>query len=356
MAHMLLLLALACSNEPAPATPAAPGGVPAAPSKVRVALNWYPEPEFGGFYEAALSGAYTKAGLEVEILPGGPGVPVLEMLAAGKADVAISGADDLLLRRAKGLDAVAILPGFQNSPIGLMAHAASGLARFEDIKGKVAIEAGSPFQQFLWGKFAWEGKVEPVPTTGSIGPFAADPTLVQQAFITSEPCVAEGQGIAITFLPGRDAGWNPYASLAVVRRAEKDTPWVRAFHDASLDGWRAYLADPARANAEITKLNPNMPAAQMDCVVARQRPFVEGTDGLGVMTAARWEETAAALRSVGQQVDAAGAWVTIGDAAAAPPAAAPPAAAPPAPAPTETPAAPAEAPAGAPPAPATAAG
>lgn len=302
---MLLLLALACSKDPAPAANA-----PAA-KKIVVALNWYPEPEFGGFYEAELAGTYEKAGLDVEILPGGPGVPVLEMLASGKADVAISGADDLLLRRAKGLDAVAILPGFQDSPVGLMVHTASGITRFEDVKGRVAIEAGSPFQQFLWGRFGWEGKVEMVPTTGSIGPFAADPALVQQAFITSEPCVAEGQGLAVTFLPARDAGWNPYASLAVVRRSQQDAPWVKKFHDASLDGWKAYLADPARANAEITRLNPNMPPDRMGCVVARQRSFVEGKDGVGVMTAARWDALAAALRSVGQEVDPAGAWVDL---------------------------------------------
>ncbi len=314
----MFLLLLACTGA-APTDPtAAPGATPPAAAtapaakKLTVALNWYPEPEFGGFYEAALAGTYAAAGLDVEILPGGPGAPVLELLASGKADVAISGADDLLIRRARGLDAVAVLPGFQDSPVGLMAHAASGVARFEDVKGKVAIEAGSPFQQFLWGRFGWEGKVEPVPTTGSIGPFAADPTLVQQAFITSEPCVAEGQGLTVTFLPGRDAGWNPYASLAVVRGADKDAPWVRAFHDASLAGWKAYLADPTRGNAEIARLNPNLPMDRMGCIVARQRPFVEGADGLGEMTAARWEATAAALRSVGQPADATGAWIDLG--------------------------------------------
>jgi NitT/TauT family transport system substrate-binding protein len=303
----MLALLLACSSpSEAPHTTEAP---PA--KKITVALNWYPEPEFGGFYEAQLGHRYQVAGLDVEIVPGGPGVPVLEMLDAGKADVAISGGDDLLVRRAKGLKAVAILPGFQDSPVGLMSHAARGIAKFEDVSGRVAIEAGSPFQQFLWAKYGWEGKVEMVPTTGSIGAFAADPQLVQQAYVTSEPCVAEGQGLAVSFLPGRDAGWNPYASLAVVRESDAQAPWVKAFHQTSIDGWNAYLQDPTRANAEISKLNPNMPQAQMDCVVKRQEAYVRGVDGVGKMTPARWEETAAALRSVGQQVDAAGAWLAL---------------------------------------------
>lgn len=304
-----MFLIIACSPPPAPAP--APTAAPT-PRAVVVGLNWYPEPEFGGFYEAWLSGAYAEAGLAVEILPGGPGVPVLEMLAAGKLDVAISGADDLLLRRAKGLDAVAIFAGFQDSPLGLMVHAASGVSRFEEVKGPVAIEVGSPFQQFLWKKYQWEGKVEPVPTTGSLGPFAADPTLAQQAYITSEPCVAEGQGMAVHFLPGREAGWNPYASLAVVSGADALAPWARAFHAASLAGWTGYLKDPTRANAEIIRLNPNMPADRMDCIVARQRVFVEGADGVGAMTQARWEQAAEGLRAGGQPVDPAGAYRALG--------------------------------------------
>lgn len=322
---MILALLFACSSDPAPAgaVGAPSAAAPVAPAKaagtrVRVALNWYPEPEFGGFYEALLSGAYRDAGLDVELIPGGPGTPVLEMLDAGRVEVAVSGGDDLLVRRARGLKAVAILPAFQDSPVGLMSHAARGLARFEDVSGRVAIEAGSPFQQFLHAKYGWAGKVEMVPTSGSIGPFAADPQLVQQAYVTSEPCVAEGEGLTIAFLPGREAGWNPYASLAVVRDADAAAPWAKAFHAASMDGWRGYLADPARANAEIARLNPNLPLGRMDCIVKRQTPYVIGADGLGAMTAARWEETAAALRSVGEQVDAKGAWVDLGAEATAP--------------------------------------
>lgn len=302
---MLLVLALACSTPEKSEAPA-PAAGPAKPAltTVRVGLNWYPEPEFGGFYEAQISGAYERAGLAVEIIPGGPGTPVLEMLDAGNLDVAISGADDLLVRRAKGLNAVAILPGFQDSPVGLMTHV-GGPARFEDVKGRVAIEAGSPFQVFLAKKYGWEGKVEMVPTTGTIGPFAADPELVQQAYITSEPCQAEDQGVAIQFLPGRDAGWNPYASLAVVKDAS--APWVKPFHDASLSGWNDYLAAPARANAEIQRLNPNMVEKRLVCITEKQRSFVTGTDGVGVMTQARWDEIAAAL---GQAPDV-GAWVSL---------------------------------------------
>ena len=307
------LLALACTTPPPDA--AAPGA--AAPTHVRVALNWYPEPEFGGFYAAKAAGLYERAGLDVEILPGGPGAPVLELLAAGRAEVAVAAAEDLLVRRAKGLDAVAILPGLEDSPAGLMTRA-GGATTLADVKGRVAIELGSPFERFLSATYNWPGKVEVVPTTGGLGPFAADPALTIQAFITAEPCAAESQGIAVTFLPAREAGWNPYASVATVRGADVDAPWVRAFRDATAAGWNAYLADPAPANALLLAANPQLTPALVDCVVRKQTPFVTGTDGVGAMTAARWNELAAALRSIGQEVKVEGAWKDLGGTTAEP--------------------------------------
>lgn len=311
---IVALLLVACSTGPEATPGAGPPGT--APVKLKVMLNWFPEPEFGGFYEALLTHKYEAAGLDVTLIPGGPGVPVLEMLASGQADVAISGADDLLLKRAKGLDAVAVFPGFQDSPVGLMVHAESGVTTMAQVPGPtgatprtVAIEAGSPFQQYLWSQMGWEGKVAMVPTTGSLGAFAADPNLIQQAYVSSEPCVAEGQGLKIGFLPAREVGWNPYSSLAVVRGKDKDEAWVRRFQAASKEGWTNYVRDPVATDVEITRLNPDMPADRMSCITQRQAPYVIGTDGLGAMTGARWKETADALTKAGMPVTADGAWL-----------------------------------------------
>ena len=159
---MLLALALACAT-PEPAAPPVEAAPPLV--KVRVALNWYPEPEFGGYYAALVGGLYEKAGLKVELLPGGPGAPVLEMLASGRAEVAVAAAEDILVRRSKGLDAVAVLPGLQDSPAGLLAHA-GGPTSIADVKGRVAIEQGAPFHLFLAQTHGWEGTgVEPVSGT-----------------------------------------------------------------------------------------------------------------------------------------------------------------------------------------------
>ena len=302
-------LLLACTGAPEAPSPVPPEA--AGPTEVTLALNWFPEPEFGGFYEGVLGGHYARHGLTVEVRPGGPGAPTLEQLATGRADVAISAADDLLVKRQKGISAVGAWPAFQLSPQGLLVHD-SGPARFEDIAdgSRVAIEVGSPFQRFLWRTHGWEDRVEAVPYSGSVGAFLADVTTVQQAYITAEPCAAQAKGATVRFLKGSDAGWNPYGSL--VAFADPPPVWAGDFVAATQEAWAAYLADPTRANAEIRRLNPELDDdSLMACITAAQAPFLTGADGLGTMTSERWEAMASVLGELGLVPDgttAAGAW------------------------------------------------
>lgn len=312
---VLFAALLGCTGHPDPAAPGADpvAGTPVIP--VRVALNWFPEPEFGGFYEGVLGGHYAAAGLDVEIIPGGPSAPTLELLGSGRAQVAITAADDLLLKRARGIEAVGAWPGFQLNPLGLMVHA-DGPADLAAIAGlpepQVAIEVGGPFQTFLWQRNGWADKVRAVPYGGSVGPFLADPGFIQQAYVTSEPCVARAKGADVRFLRASDAGWNHYGSL--VAFADPPPAWAGAFVAATQAAWIAYMNDPSRANAEIARLNDQLTPELLACVTAAQRPFLTGDEGLGAMSRARWDATAAALVEVGllpPGSTAEGAWVEL---------------------------------------------
>jgi len=286
----LVLLVAACSGKPAPE---ANGRIP-----VKVVLNWYPEPEFGGLYEGVLDGTYDKAGFDVTLVPGGPGTPTLEMLGAGRADAALTMGDDLLVKRSKGIRAVAVWTAFQVAPTGLMAHAESGITKYTDIQGgQVAIEIGSAMQTYLWKKFDWKGRVEPVPYGGSVGPFLADPKLIQQAYITSEPCIAEAKGAQVTFLKSADAGWNPYASVLAL--PDPLPAWAGDFVAATQQAWQAYLKDPTRADAEIARLNDQLDPSLLQCISTKQAPFLTGDKGLGHLDKARWDTLNATLVDLG---------------------------------------------------------
>lgn len=303
---LALALALLACSSPAPQSPAAGP----ARQAVRVALNWFPEPEFGGFYEGVLGGIYAEAGFDVTLLPGGASAPTLELLLSGSADVAVVSADELLLKREKGIQALGVWPAFQWSPVGLMVHPESGVQRFEDIQqGRIAMGVGDPFQRFLWNKFGWEGKVELLPNTGAVASFLADSSLIQQGYITAEPCAVRAQGGDLVFLRGADAGWNPYASLLAVPDPPPD--WAAKFVAATQRAWESYVASPDRANQEIGRLNSQMTPDVLRCVTEAQRPFLTGDDGLGAMTEPRWRALHSAMVELGL-LDAtsspAGAW------------------------------------------------
>src|SRR5262245_61179989 len=89
-------------------------------TKVKLQLNWKPEPQFGGFYAAQVIDAYKKHGLDVEITPGGAGAPTVEMVGAGTVPFAIVSGDEIIRARANGNKIVALFAAYQTNPQGIM--------------------------------------------------------------------------------------------------------------------------------------------------------------------------------------------------------------------------------------------
>ena len=262
----------------------------------KLVLNWVPEPEFGGWYAAREMGAFKKRGLEVEIQGGGAGVPVLQMVASGQADFGITGADELLIARARGVDVVPLFASFQTSPMTIMTHASRGAKTMADVfaSGTLAMEPGHPYALYLKKKHNLS-KVQVVPYDGGVARFAKDKDFSQQCFITSEPIAAKRAGSdPQTFLVA-DEGFNPYVGVLITRRAlvQSNPKRVRDFVEATREGWRAYLDAPAAANAVMAKLNPAMDAETFVAAAAAQKPLVETeatkSGGLGAMDRARWQ-------------------------------------------------------------------
>ena len=56
---------------------------------VTLQLKWVTQAQFAGYYVAADKGFYEEEGLDVEILPGGPDVAPVQVLAGGGADVMV---------------------------------------------------------------------------------------------------------------------------------------------------------------------------------------------------------------------------------------------------------------------------
>ena len=269
---------------------------------VSLALNWVPEPEFGGIYAAKETGAFAKRKLDVNILPGGAGAATWQLVAAGKAMFAVSSADEALVARSRGADVVAIFATYQTCPQGIMVHASRGLKTLDEAfaSGKLAIEPGLPCAVYLKNKYGFD-KLTVVPFDGDIRPFMANKDLATQCFITSEPIAARQQGGDPQVFLIADAGYNPYTAVVITsgQTARQKPELVKSMVAALRDGWRAYLDDPSAANAVMGKLNTTMQPATFAAAALAQKPLIETEEtkdrGLGTMTRARWETLAKQL-------------------------------------------------------------
>jgi NitT/TauT family transport system substrate-binding protein len=297
---------VACSNAKKNGDVAA-GAAPAKEAtRAKLALNWVPEPEFGGFYAGREKGSYRAHGIDLEILGGGAGSPVLQTVATGRADFGTVGADDVVIGRARGADVVAVFATYQTNPQGIMVHRARKLTTFDQLfqGGTLALETGQPYATYLKRKYSWAG-VKVVPYDGGVARFLTDPTLGQQCYVTSEPLSAKKQGADPQVFLIAQSGYNPYATVVITRREllQNRPDLVRGFVEASREGWKSYLADPAATNALLGKLNPAMDAAALAASAEAQAPLIETSEtkaaGLGHMERIRWETLVNQLADIG---------------------------------------------------------
>ena len=265
--------------------------------KVSFGTNWVAEAEHGGFFQAVADGTYTKYGLDVTIVPGGPNDNNRMLLIAGKIDFFMA-ANTLMSfdAVANHVPVVTIAAIFQKDPQVLLTHPELKITRLEELKPLtllVSKEGISSYFQWLKSEYGFNEK-NVRPYTFNPQPFIANAQSAMQGYVTSEPFAVEK---AAGFKPGiillADNGFNTYSTLIETRRdvIDKKPDLVQRFVDASIIGWYNYLyGDNSAGNAMIKKLNPEMTDELLAYSVAKMKEYgiVDSgdslRDGIGAMT------------------------------------------------------------------------
>jgi NitT/TauT family transport system substrate-binding protein len=279
---------------------AAPRGIAAQGSLDRVSLqtNWRAQAEHGGFYQAAATGLYRQAGLDVEIRMGGPQINNAQLLIAGRCDFSLSNALSGLQFARDNLPFLTVAAIFQKDPVVLISHPGV-VDQIAQMRGRPILISGGgrlSFWPFLRARFGFTDE-QIRPYTFTIAPFLNDRNTIQQGFLTSEPFAMRQAGAdPRVHLLAEHAYDNYQTTIETSRRMiETRGDLVRRFVDASILGWRSYLhGDPAPANALIQRDNPDQTPERLDYAreAMRERGLVESGDadahGIGAMTAERW--------------------------------------------------------------------
>jgi putative hydroxymethylpyrimidine transport system substrate-binding protein len=267
--NVLALLATGCSLLAFTAcgskqdTIAAPSAKP-----FTVVLDFFPNADHAALYSAIGHGDFRAVGLDVKPqAPAAPSEP-LKLLAAGKADMAISYEPELLLARDEGLKLVSVGALVQRPLTSIIALPQSRVRKVADLAGKSVGTAGIPYQ-------AAELKT-------AVQAAGADPARVKevnvgfnlvQAMLTNKVAATLGgfwnyEAIQLQqihkhplTIPVDRAGVPTYNELVLVVRedeAHKRGQDLRAFLQALTRGEREVRANPAAAAALVVKANPSL--------------------------------------------------------------------------------------------------
>ncbi len=273
----------------------------AAQERLVFATDWRAQAEHGGFYQAIAAGLYKAKGLDVTLRQGGVGMDPQQLLAAGAIDAAMGSNGYFTLNLVEaGAPVVTVAALFQKDPVILMSHDRPDVNGLADMKGK-PIAIGDPTVHTIWrylkSRYGFED-TQIRKYTFNIAPFLVNKQAIQQGYATAEPLSASKGGIKPKVFLLADDGYLSYAATIMVRKdlAQKKPEVVRAFVEASIEGWRQYLhGDPAAANALIKRDNPEMDDETLAYSRTKMIEYglVESGDaltrGIGTMSPERWE-------------------------------------------------------------------
>jgi len=233
--------------------------------KVSLQTDWFPQAEHGGFYQAVAKGFYREAGLDVTLLPGGPGAGINLKVAKGDADFGMNRSDDLILAASQGLPVLMVAAVLQHDSQVLLVHEASPVKTLDDLAGKT-VTASVGMAWIPWLKKSRGIDFALRPQTYGLAGFMADPEAIQQGLVTNEPYVARQNGVAVRALMIAASGFDAYHAIFCRRELARMEPdVVRAFVAASIRGWRDYLEnDPTPAHTLILKENAQMTPGLLD--------------------------------------------------------------------------------------------
>jgi NitT/TauT family transport system substrate-binding protein len=282
---LLLLGLLAACSKSAPPAAADAGGRPL--TKIRFLTDWLPQAEHGGFYQALAKGYYREAGLDVDVIAGGPGPNIQQKMIGGAGDVVMLTSDALIVNVSSGLPFVLVGAYMQHDPQAVLLHEENPVNTFAELNGKTLMALpGSNWVEYLKAHNHIDFKL--IPLNFSLAQFMADKNFIQQCFITNEPFYVRKNGAKAKALLIADSGYDPYRGIVTTQRFARENPGaLRAFVAASIRGWKDFMeGDATEARALIQKRNDQMTAEFMDYSMGAMREYhlVEGRPGTGETT------------------------------------------------------------------------
>lgn len=244
--------------------------------KVTVMLDWFPNTNHSGMYVAQDQGYYAAEGLEVNIVqPAEGGNP--QLVAAGKADFAVSYQEEVTTARSQDIPVVAVAAVIQHNTSGFASPVGKNIKTPRDFEGKTYGGWGSPAEtavlKTLMAKYGADFSKIKMVNIGSADFFASMEKGIDFAWIyqgwTGIEAQTKGMDLNFINLKDEDKVFDYYTPVIITGEAKitQNPDLVRKFMRATAHGYDYAIKNPDKTTAILMK---NVPELNQNLVTASQ--------------------------------------------------------------------------------------
>jgi len=250
-----------------------------AADKVSLRLPWLLNVQSAGYVMAREKGFYADAGLDVDIMPGGPNLNSTALVASGANTFGTNDVGQILLGDANGMDLVMVAACFQKHPAGVVSLEKSDIRKPADLVGKtLAYNEGGPWS-LTKAMLAKAGvPLEKIKLVVS----PSDQLLVngsvdaKTGFVINEAVALDLQGHKTSTLLPSDFGISTYAEVifAARRTVDGNPDLVKRFVAATQKGYDYAYAHKDETVKTVVGLNNQLDPVQQAKQMELQESFV----------------------------------------------------------------------------------
>ncbi len=315
---VILIALFAVTRVQAPAVETTATDAPLRP--VRLPVGYIPNVQFAPIYVAIDNGYFREQGLDVTIDYSMENDNTV-LTATGDLQFAVVSGEQVLLARAQQMPVVYVMAWYQQYPVGIVAKAAAGINKVEDLRGRSIGLPGLYGASYI-GAIALldsAGLKESDVTLESIGftqveSLAADRVDAAVVYVANEPVQLERMGEEITLLPVGGAVDLVANGIITNEQTLADEPeLVRGMVTAMLKGMKYTTDHPENAYEISKKYVENLAEADQEVqmqVLLNSIALWQG-ERMGYSEPAAWENMQRILLKMGlleTEVDLDGAY------------------------------------------------
>ena len=256
-------------------------------NNLSVELDYFPNADHVGIYEALARGFFKQADLNVHLHAPTNAATPLQLLEAGKVDVAISYEPDVLLARNQNIPLVSVAAIVQRPLTSIVSVGSQNITSPKDLRGKTVGTSGIPYQAAFLQTILRHSHVPAASVKEVDVGEGLVPAMVSGRVNATLGAYWNYEAIQLAQLHKNpnvihmdQAGVPTYDELVfVVRKATivNHAPLIRRFVQAVARGYKAARSNPVQATQNLVRMNPGLKyRLQLASVLVTMSSFFPG--------------------------------------------------------------------------------